>query len=98
METFQHNETLCAQPSGPWRAWLNRRPIRQQADSGSAAGHALGLDIERIDRLARGHEQAVALAAAETEVGAALGQKDAADQAAVGREHGDAVVARAARE
>ena len=42
---------------------------------------ALRIHIQRVDRLARGHEQAVALEAAETEVGAALGQGDAADQA-----------------
>src|SRR4029079_8495714 len=35
----------------------------------SAAKHALGLDIERVDRLAARHEHAVALAAAETEIG-----------------------------
>ncbi len=45
----------------------------------------LGLDIERIDRLARRHEQAVALDTAETEIGAALRQHDAADHLAVGR-------------
>jgi hypothetical protein len=46
---------------------------------GSAARAPLGLAIEGVDRLARGHEQAVALLAAETHVGAALGQQDAAD-------------------
>ena len=62
------------------------------------AGDALRLDVERIDGLAGGHEQAVALPAAEAEVGAALGQQDAADQSAVGREHRDAVLAFAAGE
>src|ERR1700737_593081 len=57
------------------------------------ARRALGADVERIERLARGHEQAVALEAAEADVGAALGQLDAADElAGGGREH-----ARAAR-
>src|SRR4030095_7924125 len=56
------------------------------------------LDIERIDRLAGGHEQPVALAPAEAEVGAALGQQDAPDQGAIGREHRDAVLAFAAGE
>ncbi len=46
---------------------------------------ALGVHIQRVDRLARGHEQAVALQAAEAEVGAALGQRDAADHDAIGR-------------
>ena len=44
------------------------------ASARSPADGALGFDIERIDRLARRHEQAVALRAAETDVGAALGQ------------------------
>src|ERR1700722_20848292 len=64
----------------------------------SATWDALGLDIHGVDRLAGGHEQAVALAAAEAEVGAALGQQDPANQCAVRREHGDAVLSRAARE
>src|SRR5207248_1279242 len=59
---------------------------------------ALGFDIERIDRLARRHEEAIALDTAEAEVGAALGQEDTADQLAVGGEDGDAVLVLAARE
>src|SRR5260370_17236846 len=46
---------------------------------------ALGVHIKRVDRLAGGHEQPVAFQAAEAKVGAALGQRDAADQYAVGR-------------
>src|SRR5580704_16083192 len=42
----------------------------------SAPDRALGADIERIERVARRHEQAVALDAAEAEVGGALGQRD----------------------
>src|SRR6185295_1001042 len=57
----------------------------------SAARRALRVHVERVDRLARGHEQAVALQAAEAEVGAALGQGDAADHDAVGGEYHDAV-------
>src|SRR4051812_44484378 len=38
---------------------------------------ALGVHIQRIDRLARSHEQPVALEPAEAEVGAALGQRHA---------------------
>src|SRR6185437_10521535 len=52
---------------------------------------ALRIDIQRVDRLARGHEQAVALDAAEADIGAALGQCDAADHDAVGRVDHDAV-------
>src|SRR5712671_4828351 len=51
----------------------------------------LRVHIQRIDRLARGHEQAVALQPAETQIGAAFGQRDAADHDAVGREYHDAV-------
>src|SRR5436190_9285159 len=47
------------------------------------AEHSLRLDIEGVDRLAGGHEEAVALLAAETDVGATLGQHDAADHRAV---------------
>src|SRR5689334_16323984 len=57
----------------------------------SEVGDALRVDEHRIKRLARRHEEAVALAAAETEVGAALGERDAADGLALGREHHDAV-------
>src|SRR5437667_12450481 len=74
------------------RAWIpaaSRRPC-------SAADGALSLDVERIDRLARRHEEAVALDAAETDVGAALGQHDAADHLAVGGEDGNAVLGLAA--
>src|SRR5438093_1062072 len=70
------------------RAWIpaaSRRPC-------SAADGALSLDVERIDRLALSHEEAVALDAAETDVGAALGQHDAADHLAVGGEDGNAVL------
>ena len=62
-----------------------------RAGRGAIPRRALRVHIQRVDRLARGHEQAVALQAAEAEVGAALGQGDAADHDAVGREHHDAV-------
>src|SRR5215813_15202392 len=64
----------------------------------SAARHALRLDVEGVDRLARRHEQAIALLAAEAKVGTALGQQNAADQCAVRCEHRDAILAFAARE
>src|SRR5882724_7083365 len=56
-----------------------------------AAERPLRVHIERVDRLARGHEQAVALDAAETKIGAALGQRDAPDHDAVWRVDDDAV-------
>src|SRR5687768_7091989 len=62
-----------------------------------AARRALRVDVQRIERRARGHEQAVAVRAAEAEVGAALGQIDAADQPAVGIEDRHAVEALLAR-
>src|ERR1700730_13340112 len=52
---------------------------------------ALRVHIERGYRLARGNEQAIALQAAETEIGATLGQRDAADHDAVGGKHHDTV-------
>src|SRR5262245_45160698 len=58
-----------------------------------AAGRALRVHVERIDRMARRHEQPVALDAAEANVGGPFGQHDLADAFAVGREHDDAVVA-----
>src|SRR6185312_16833498 len=58
---------------------------------------ALRLDKQGIDRLACCHEQAVAFAAAETDVGAALGQHDPADHLAVWGIDCDAVLGLAAR-
>src|SRR6478752_3706766 len=55
------------------------------------AERALGVDVERIQRLARRHEQAVPLEAAEADIGGALRQRDAADRLAVRVEHHDAV-------
>src|SRR5882724_3722060 len=49
----------------------------------SASGRSLRIYIERIDALGCRHEQAVAVGAAEAEVGTALGQVDAADQFAI---------------
>src|SRR5215467_5721764 len=65
---------------------------KRESDASLAAEHALSLDKNGVDRLACRHEQPVALAASEAEVRAAFGQEDAADQDAVGREHGDAVM------
>src|SRR6266852_5610050 len=59
--------------------------------AGSAPDRALGADVQRIERVARRHEQAIALDAAEAEVGGALGERDLADPLAVGIEHHDAV-------
>src|SRR5690242_12126527 len=48
----------------------------------SPAGHALRVDVQRVERVARRHKQAIAMAPAEAEVGAALGQRDVADRLA----------------
>src|SRR5206468_8287220 len=58
---------------------------------GSAARHALRVHVERIDRGAGGHEQAIAVGAAEAYVGAALGQVDAPDELRFAVEDVDAV-------
>src|SRR5262249_46898488 len=57
---------------------------------------ALSVDVHRVERLARRHEQAIAFRSAEADVGAHFRQADAAEQLAVGRPHGDAAVADAA--
>src|ERR1700689_47341 len=54
---------------------------------------ALGFDVDRIERLARGHEQAVSLFAAETEIGTAFRQTNfTAPLAVVGCEDLHAVI------
>src|ERR1700682_5846475 len=63
-------------------------PRKSRRDVDMLATHrALRVDVERIDRMARRHEQAVALDAAETQVGGALGQHDLADPLAVRGEY-----------
>jgi len=50
----------------------------------SISGRALRIHIKRIERMARSHEQPIALAATEANIGAALRQRDKADQLAFG--------------
>src|SRR5580704_46435 len=45
----------------------------------SPAGRALGVHVARVERMACRHEEAVAIASAETDIGGALGQRDRAD-------------------
>src|SRR5271166_4002585 len=59
----------------------------------SAARRALRVHIKRVERLAACHEEAIAAEPAEAEIGAALGQRDAADRLALRREDHDAVMA-----
>ena len=56
-------------------------------------GAAPWVHVEGVERLARRHEQAVALGPAEADVAADLGQADAADQLALRGPHRDAAVA-----
>src|SRR5215510_9821172 len=75
--------TTCSDPIG-----VNRIRAWVVAGDGKTAArlpalHALRVDIERIDRVARRHEQPVALDAAEADVGGALGQRDETDRLAV---------------
>ena len=57
----------------------------------SPAGHALRVHVERIDRVARRHEQSVAVTTAEADIGSALGQRYEADRPTGRIEHLDAV-------
>src|SRR5450631_1786587 len=61
--------------------------------NGSARSGALRGGVHGVERLARGHEQAVALGAAEADVAAHLGQADPADELAVRRPYRHAVIA-----
>src|SRR6266851_9477855 len=54
---------------------------------------ALCIHVDGVERLAGGHEKAVSLGAAETEVGTGFGKMNLADERAVGSEDVDAVVA-----
>src|SRR5690242_1779987 len=57
----------------------------------STAEGALGIDVKRVERMRGRHEQPVAVAAAEADVGAALGQRDVADRLALWAEYANAV-------
>src|SRR5215510_15057543 len=62
----------------PWSCLLPRR-LREV--------RALRLDVDGVERLARGHEQPVAARPAEADVGARLRQANHADPRAVGSDH-----------
>src|SRR6202165_157305 len=63
------------------------------ARNGAAPTCTLRARIHGVERLARGHEQAVALGAAETDVAAHFGQANPADQLAVRRPYRHAAIA-----
>src|SRR6266571_6067649 len=56
----------------------------------------LGAEVDRVERLAGGHEQAVALGAAEADVAADLREADASDELALRSPDGHAAVAHGA--
>src|SRR5262245_26249566 len=68
-------------------------PHAERGEEYSARRGALDTDIQGVERLARRHEQAIALGSAEADVAADLGQADAADQLAFGIPNRDAAVA-----
>src|SRR6266511_6344365 len=78
--------TRVVRPS--WQMTLG--PFRAPPLTG---GRPLRVDVDRVQRLARHHEEAVALGAAEAEVAAGLGQPDAADELAFGRPDRHAAIA-----
>src|SRR5712691_9775138 len=65
---------------------------RAASGRGSAARVALGFDVEGVDGLAGGYEQAVPFAAAEAEVGTAFRQQNAPEQGGVWRKDRDAIL------
>ena len=79
---------MGATPGDPGRRPAADEPI---PDPDQPPGAPPGVDVERVEGLARGHEQPIALGAPEADVGAALRQGDAADRRTVRREHPHAV-------
>src|SRR5260370_22516297 len=67
-------------------------PFATPYSPGSTIMRALRLDIDGIQRLARRHEQAVSLLAAEADIGAGLGQANLTDAHAIRRENLDALI------
>src|SRR6266487_3449049 len=63
------------------------------SSTASCRSCALCVHIHRVERLARGHEQAIALLAAETKIAAHFGKPDPAHQLALRRPDGHAAVA-----
>src|SRR5215470_11786046 len=86
------------------RSTLMRSPLLMRRERrggppprrGSTARRALCVHEHGIDRMARRHEQAIALDAAEAQIGGALRQRDEPDRLAVGVEDLHAVLLRVA--
>src|SRR3954454_2363776 len=75
---------------GPTSLRSTLMPVPSRIDL--TAGRALRVHIQRIDRVARRHEQSIALDATEAHIGATLGQCDEADCLAARIENLDAVL------
>src|SRR5438128_3141715 len=69
-----------------------RRRLAGRPRAVSARPRALRRRVDRVERLAGGHEQAVALGAAEADVAADLREADASDQLALRSPDGHAAV------
>src|ERR1700676_2991595 len=93
---------IAATPSYWLRTKKRRRvtpthPSLYRAMAGRLAGScALRGGIHGVERLARGHDQAVALGAAEADVAAHFGQADPADELAIRRPYRHTAIAHVA--
>src|SRR5438477_1917451 len=76
----------CRRCHRPDRSGAARQARLPQRSRFSARCGALSVELQHIKRLARAHEEAVALRAAKGEIGADLRKADAADQLALRRE------------
>jgi hypothetical protein len=92
--------TWLAQVPGDGSAAARRQVERLETQSSafpprkrSREVGALGIEVHGVERLARRHEQAVALRPAEADVGADLRQQNLADAHPVGRKDMDPVIA-----
>ena len=69
---------------------MAKSPIALEAKK-SAARDPLGIQVDRIYRLAGGHEEAVPLAPAKAQIGASLRERNMADHRGIRGKDGDAV-------
>jgi hypothetical protein len=81
----------CCDAARPKPKSWSRRVRKYSTRRGSLRG-----DVDRVERLARRHEQAVALGAAEAKIGADLGQPNTADELARRRPYRHAAIAHSA--
>src|SRR6478752_8336423 len=80
--TFNRTSSSASAEKSSNRPSAKRHLTTKSAPLCSPASYALRVHVERIDRVARRHEQPVAIAAAEADVGGALGQRYEADRLA----------------